>query len=174
MWWREKLWEMSSKVVGFGQASMLNREIRWADIEEDDHVFLREDDDKIKVDPVKQQVEQLGELESDDFLESDSENIFLPLIKGKCSRAARRKQKTNILDDDIDEVLKEFGLEDSYRKTEEINIVNIGERPSISCKLYRNKVSREFAAESTARALCEMKSRNKKQKKKSPINNCYY
>lgn len=160
--------------VGFGLTSMLNREIRWADIEEDDHVFLDEEDSKIKEESVKKQVEQLGELDSDGLLETEPANIFLPLIKGKCSRAARRKQKINILDDDIDEILKEFGLGDSFRKTEELKIVNIGDAPSAGCKSYRNKVSNEFVAESTSRALYEMKSRNKKQKKKCPANNCYY
>ncbi|KAH8584649.1 uncharacterized protein ELE39_000600 [Cryptosporidium sp. chipmunk genotype I] len=166
---------MSSKIIGLGQTSMMKREIRWADIEEDDHVFLEVEDDLAKEPSVEQQLEQLNELESDHFLEVEPSNIFLPLIKGKCSRAARRQQKLNALDDDIDEILKEFGLGDSLRKIEQVEeIVNTGDNTSTGCKSFHNKVSKEFIAESTARVLVEIKSRNKKQKKKSSANNYYY
>ncbi|TRY53411.1 Uncharacterized protein CTYZ_00003750 [Cryptosporidium tyzzeri] len=165
---------MSSKIIGIGRTSMMKREIRWADIEEDDHVFLNEDNLLNKT-SVEQQLEQLNELKNDHFLEIESSNIFLPLIKGKCSRAARRQQKLNALDDDIDEILKEFGLGDSLRKIEEVKeIVNNGCNNSIGCKSYQNKISKEFIVESTARASGEIKSHNKKQKKKSSANNHYY
>ncbi|KAK9174355.1 Uncharacterized protein cmbei_1001630 [Cryptosporidium meleagridis] len=165
---------MSSKIIGIGRISMMKREVRWADIEEDDHVFLNEDNLPNET-SVEQQLEQLDELENDHFLEIESSNIFLPLIKGKCSRAARRQQKLNVLDDDIDEILEEFGLGDSLRKVEEVEeIVNNGDNNSIGYKSHKNKVSKEFIAESTARALGEIKSRNKKQKKKRPANNYYY
>ncbi|CUV04105.1 unnamed protein product [Cryptosporidium hominis] len=165
---------MNSKIIGIGRISMMKREIRWADIEEDDHVFLNENNLPNKT-SVEQQLEQLNELENDHFLEIESSNIFLPLIKGKCSRAARRQQKLDVLDDDIDEILKEFGLGDSLREMKEVEeIVNNGCDNSIGCRSYQNKVSKEFIAESTARALGEIKSRNKKQKKKSSANNYYY
>lgn len=161
--------------MGIGQTSVMKREIRWADIEEDDHVFLEGENDLIKESSVEQQLEHLKEVEGDHFLEIESSDIFLPLIKGKCSRVARRQQKLNVLDDDIDEILKEFGLGDSFRNTEEVEkIVNNDDKISIGCKSYFHRVSKKFITESTARALGEIKSRNKKQKKKSSVNNYYY
>ncbi|OII74605.1 uncharacterized protein cubi_00158 [Cryptosporidium ubiquitum] len=165
---------MRSKIIGIGQTSTMKREVRWADIEEDDHIFLEGTDDMVKKSSVGRQLEQFDELESDHSLEIESSNIFLPLIKGKCSRLARRQQKLNVIDDDIDKILKEFGLEDSFVETEEAEkIVNNNGNTSIGCKSYQHKVSEEFVAKSSASALFEIKSRNK-QKKKNPANNCYY